>query len=248
MSDTIKDMGLRGVYQEVWLKTAANNLANVNTAGFMRELAAFRIPEDSKTDKETPELTFRNFTPTSTTTYTIFSTGAIQLTGNTFDLALDGPGFFCIETPNGVEYTRNGTFAINSDRELVTQEGFRVLGEGGPISIQAEAGHVLIGEHGDISVDGEMGDRLSIRSFSDNRLLKRTSETRYIPIDDENVTPDTPERTGVVQGALEMSNVNVVREMTDLIEIHRGYESYQKIIRSMDECSSKVINEMGVLR
>lgn len=247
MSDTIKDMGLRGVYQEVWLKTAANNLANVNTAGFMRELAAFRIPEDSESHKETPELTMRNFTPTSTTTYTIFSTGAIQVTGNTFDLALDGPGFFCIETPKGVEYTRNGTFAMNSDRELVTHEGFRVLGEGGPISIQDEAGRILIGEHGDISVDGEIGDRLLIRSFSDNRFLKRTSETRYIPVD-ESVIPNTPERTGVVQGALEMSNVNVVREMTDLIEIHRGYESYQKIIRSMDECNGRVINEMGVLR
>ena len=247
MSDTIKDMGLRGVYQEIWLKTAANNLANVNTAGFMRELAAFRIPEGSNLNAGAPELTMRNFTPTSTTTYTVFSTGPIQLTGNTFDVALDGPGFFCIETPNGVEYTRNGTFAINSNRELVTQEGFPVLGEGGPITIQNEAGRVQIGEKGDIFVDGEMGDRLSIRSFLDNRFLKRTSETRYIPVD-ENVIPHIPERTGVVQGALEMSNVNVVKEMTDLIEIHRGYESYQKIIRSMDECSSKAINEMGVLR
>jgi len=247
MSDTIKDMGLRGVYQEVWLKTAANNLANVNTAGFMRELAAFRIPDGHNSDITFPELTLRNFTPTSTTTYTVFSNGAVQLTGNTFDLALDGPGFFCIETLNGVEYTRNGTFAINSNRELVTQEGFRVLGEGGPIRIQDEAGHVLIGEHGDIFVNGEMGDRLLIRDFSDNRFLKRTSETRYIPID-ENVIPYTPERTGVVQGALEMSNVNIVKEMTDLIEIHRGYESYQKIIKSMDECSSKAINEVGVLR
>ena len=247
MSDTIKDMGLRGVYQEVWLKTAANNLANVNTAGFMRELAAFRIPDGSNLNAGAPELTMRNFTPTSTTTYTVFSTGAIQVTGNTFDLALDGPGFFCIETPNGVEYTRNGTFAINSNRELVTQEGFSVLGERGPITIQNEAGRVQVGENGDIFVDGNMEDRLLIRGFSDNRFLKRTSETRYIPID-ENVIPNTPERTGVVQGALEMSNVNIVKEMTDLIEIHRGYESYQKIIRSMDECSGKAINEMGVLR
>jgi len=247
MSDTIKDMGLRGVYQEIWLKTAANNLANVTTAGFKRELAAFRIPEDNSLKTTSPELTRRNFSPISTTTYTVFSTGPIQVTGNTFDLALDGPGFFCIETPNGVEYTRNGTFAINTNRELVTQDGFRVLGEGGPIRIQDDAGRVIIGERGDIFVNDEAGDRLLIRSFSDNRLLKRTSETRYIPID-ENVTPDIPERTGIIQGTLEMSNVNIVTQMTDLIEIHRGYESYQKIIRSMDECQSKVINEVGVLR
>ena len=169
-------------------------------------------------------------------------------TGNSLDLAIGGEGFFKIQTPQGIRYTRNGTFTLNSDNMLVTQNGDSVLGEGGPILIDGKA--IEISESGEIWVEDsttknfELAGKISVATFTSMEMLKKEGDSLFIytgPAGDESA----PEKVRVHQGELEMANVNTVVEMTKMIETTRKYESCMKMLQSLDETDAKAINELG---
>jgi flagellar basal-body rod protein FlgG len=231
--------------QQLRLEVLANNVANINTSGFKGEQAVFQIPEENADQViETPLEGVHSLSPYAPPfgTVTDFSQGALQRTGNPLDLALNGKGFFSIQTPSGVQYTRQGSFTIDAEGVLVTQDGYPVMGEGGTLSL--EEGTVDIDEEGVISVDdGEVG-RLQIIEFFDPQVLQKTENGRFVPVGD-GPAGRRPETVLVSQGFLEASNVNPVRAMTEMIETSRMFEAYQKVINTADEATAQSINEVG---
>jgi len=237
------------------LEILSNNLANANTAGYKKDTAYFKPFMGSDNIAVAPD----NTTPTYqsqapdfwTTLYskTDFSTGSLKNTGNEFDLALVGKGFFCVQAPEGNRYTRCGNFMLNSDGVLVSREGWPVAGEGGEIKIKAkgvaiEKVQFSVDEQGIVSVDGSQKGRLRVVDFKNSYDLEKIGNTYFKPksLNDEGTET---EEIQVAQGFLEESNVEVVRAMTEMIEVLRGYESYQKVIKSIDDTNSKVINDVG---
>jgi flagellar basal-body rod protein FlgF len=161
---------------------------------------------------------------------------------------LNGKGFFSVESPDGPVYTRRGNFTLSPDGVLVTQEGWPVQGTSGEIRLDASnagpAGlDVTVGEDGTVRVSGRDVGRLRIEDVTDTGSLLKIGHGYFKPT--EAAETAEPEAARVAQGFLEMSNVEAVRAMTEMIEILRGYESYQRVIRSVDEANAKSINEVG---
>jgi flagellar basal-body rod protein FlgG len=184
-------------------------------------------------------------------TYTDFSAGALRKTGRPFDLALSGNGFFCVRTPDGVMYTRRGDFTVDADELLVTQEGFPVLGKGGEIRIDlakpsGDIREFSISEDGTVTVDGSEVDRLRIVDFTQSHALEKAGHNYYRALK-PRALEELDENLMISQGFLELSNVDTIRMMTEMIEVLRGYESYQKIMRSVDDMNAKLINDVGRL-
>ena len=230
------------------LEILSNNLANITTTGFKRQTTAFRVidsPEEIRQAMQDFSL------GAGITTMPIwqrmetrldFSQGQIKKTGNRFDFALSGKGFFCVQAPDGVRYTRKGNFTLNEDKELVTAEGHTVLADGGSIRIDSNRFHVD-GE-GYITVDGESIGKLRIVEFDNQRSFRRTGSSLFAASDLAGAAKDA-ESVQVRQGYLESSNVEAVKTMVDMIETLRSYEAYQKTIRALDESKSKGLNELG---
>lgn len=233
--------------QRIRMQILSNNLANINTAGYKEDRAAFRVPDEKMTDAaDNPDVsgaTVGSIAPViPMTAHTDFSVGPIQRTGNPLDVAINGEGFFSIRTDEGVRYTRNGAFTINPEGLLATHDGDPVLGESGEIAI--EGADVRFDASGDVLVNGRVVDKLKMVTISEPDALRKVGKTLFQL--DENKGEEEPLEFGNVQpGSLEGSNVNAVKAMTELIEIQRGYESYQKMIQTMGEMASRVISGVG---
>ncbi|NLW43987.1 MAG: flagellar basal-body rod protein FlgF [Syntrophomonadaceae bacterium] len=252
---------IRGLYtassgmmlQMVRQDVLANNLANVNTSGFKKDMViAQEFPamllkrmgevtrENSVRKAVKPEdIGSLGTGATVQQIVTDYSNGTYKATENPFDLALDEGCFFCIETPAGVRYTRNGAFSVDAERRLVNASGQPVLGLDGPILVE---GDFVVDERGNIIQDGVTVDTLRIVSFPNPNMLAKIGNDLYAA---EGQEPETPENPRVLQGYLELSNVNAVREMVDLITVVRSYEVMQKVIQSQDQTLDKLINQVG---
>lgn len=235
---------------QVKMDVLANNLANMNTTGFKRELAVFRelaLPGSSVASAEppsAPDNAYRHLSTIPVRTYTDYSPGMLVHTGNNLDLALQGDGFFCIKTPAGEQYTRKGEFMISEGGLLTTMEGHPVMSEKGVINI--EGGRPWIDEQGNITVNGQPVNTIKVVEFESMKSLNRVSDTLF-EARDLRRRPRLADNTTVQQGYLEKSNVNSVAMMTEMITVLRGYQSYQKAIHAMSEMTSKAINDVGVL-
>ncbi len=237
------------------LEVVANNLANVNTAGFKRDAVSFQAYLLSEAGAAVPvDLPYPN--PGEAASFWIdyrsrtdFSPGPVKQTGGVMDLAVDGKGFFSVQAPDGVVYTRRGNFGLNAEGVLVTQEGWPVLGEGGEIRVGgAGTGRspleFIVGEDGAMRANGADLGRLRIVDFAEEQNLVKTGEGYFKPATEE--TAEQPlENARIAQGFLEMANVETVQMMVEMIEILRGYESYQRVMRSIDETNAKSINDLG---
>jgi flagellar basal-body rod protein FlgG len=214
--------------QQQKFETISNNLANINTNGFKKDVVSF---------KETLTMAISSETD--------FSPGQARYTGNKLDVALGAKGFFKIDTPNGIRYTRNGSFTINADGVLVTQNGNTVLGQNGPIHIIGNK--VTIGSDGQIAVDNEPAGKLLIADFEKPRFLKKEGGSYYVyQGDDSGIS--TADDVIVRQDYLESSNVNPTEEMIKMIETNRVFESLQKAISSIDQASKEMINVYGTIQ
>lgn len=222
------------------LDTLSNNLANINTPGFKRDNMAFEAlvaaASSAQQGNEGPVLSGTLFT-------TDFSAGPVKQTGNVFDIAIDGDGFFAVETPDGPAYTRQGNFRLNGEGRLVTVDGYSVLAGGAPVDIVG--GNVDINEKGEILVDGGQVGTLDVVDFPKPYALQKKGSALFTPT--AGATPGPSEKALVRQGHLEDSNVNSVLEMARLIETTRYFESCQKAIRSYDEMAAKAANDLGKL-
>ena len=177
-------------------------------------------------------------------TRTSFEQGQIRQTGNQLDFAISGNGFFCVETVEGDQkYTRKGNFTRNDEGTLVTQDGLIVLSKNGN-EITLEGNNISVDAEGNISVDGLHENTFKIVDFDNPYSLVKSGDTSFATAD-PTVRGREVEEFQLQQGAIELSNVNPVKVMTEMIEVHRAFESYQKIIKSMDETVSKSLTEIG---
>jgi len=175
---------------------------------------------------------------------TDFSQGPTHTTGNETDLALQGEGFFKVQTPNGIRYTRDGSFRINSDYQLITKEGYPLLGKSGPVSVNAVDQRFVVDLEGGIHLDGSMGDQIEMVTFTNPQGLKKEGGNLYAATDDAG--GELPaENCRVLQGSIEESNVNPVAGMVDLISEQRLFESMVKTMQTFEDADGKVIRDIG---
>jgi len=207
-------------------ESISNNLANINTSAFKKEVISFNQTLTSSYHSETD-----------------FTQGPVKYTGNELDVALDSDGFFKIATTQGVRYTRNGAFTLNADGVLVTRNGDPVLGRNGPIKI--EGNQISIGRDGEVAVDQQPVDKLMVVDFKPRQLLRKEGGSYYAyPGNETGIL--TPATVNVQQRYIESANVNPTEEIIKMIDAFRTFESAQKAIQSIDEITSKMINDPGL--
>lgn len=171
--------------------------------------------------------------------------GQLRTTGAEFDFAIEGPGFFQVQRPNGqTGYTRDGEFHVNAERTLVNKLGYPVLGDGGPITLRPEGGRVSINAEGAILQGDQIVGRIAVSDFADPSMLRRIGDGLLGPAKPD-ITPTPIEKPKVVTGALETSNVNGLQEMVNLITVSRAYEASQRVIQTHDENAGKAIQSLG---
>jgi len=250
------------------VNTIANNLANVNTAGFKKDSLTFReyLTELEKEDEvgigarssykwddyHSLRGIDKAFVDVDTREID-FAQGEITETGNPLDFAINGKGFFAVKMPSGIGFTRNGSFTVNSDGVLVTSEGYPVInGEGDLTSpestteIAITGSRIDIDSEGNIYQDGRRTDKLSPVGFEDLRGLSKAGSSIFIN-NDPVANPSKIEKSEIIQGSIEGSNVNAVNEMVEMIAANRAFESYQNIIKSFNEINEKSVNQVGKL-
>lgn len=218
------------------MSIVANNIANMNTTGFKAEMALYDNFEvkDSTGRKHDFVVDLGSVRDPRV--------GAMQPTGNPFDLAIGGEGFFVIAEGTETFYTRNGSFAVDSEGKFVTNSGGAVLDENGnPILLPAGTKETTITKDGLVQADGDEIGTLNIVKFENSQDMKKrgngylTTEQKATPLEKKNV----------LQGMLEGSNVQSMTELTRLIEIHRAYERASKIVKQEDERQRDMIRRLG---
>jgi flagellar basal-body rod protein FlgG len=228
-----------GLAQARALELVSNNLANVSTVGYKAERIINRQQEFGDTlasaisgNNAKVKAQYEQ-TPGVVTTgsMTDFSPGPVKHNGNPLNVALtDADTFFVVESQEGETYTRAGNFTMNANRELVTPDGFPVLGQGGAITIPP-GGSARITSNGTVMVDGLGVDRLRSVRIDDVTQLKRTEATRFKLLGgNAEVVP-----TAVVPESVEMPNVNIVQAMMQMISANRGFEMYTKTVKLSEE-------------
>ena len=213
--------------QKLRFDTISNNLANINTNAFKKDIISFREAL-SMQNNSTIDL----------------SPGPLRYTGNELDMALETPGFFKVQTPKGTRYTRDGSFTLNAEKVLVTQNGDPVLGKNGPIII--DGSNVTVESDGTVVAANEPVGTLVVVDFREPRLLRKEGSSYYAFEGEENGIV-VPESINVQNGYMERSNVNPTLEMVKMVESLRVYESAQKAIQCMDEMNDKMVNQVGRL-
>lgn len=238
------------------MDTMTNNLANASTVGFKKEGSTSQSFDDILTVKiKDQSVGLQNVQRIGTNNpgvkigenYTDYTQGSFRVTDNTYDLALGGEGFFAIEYTNkagetSTMYTRAGQFTLNRDGYLVNENGDYVLGtQNQRIRLNTLQGSE-ISSNGTITQNGVEVARIQVTDFEDYNYLEKFGETYYRPVEGARTI-----QTGatVNSGYLEMSNVQVVSEMVNLIAITRAYESNQKIIQTYDDTLDVAVNQLG---
>lgn len=220
------------------LNSVANNIANASTAGYRREGYLFseyvqRLGQDDYSLSQT-NVAGRYFD---------VSPGSFTSTGAPFDVAIEGEGFFLVETPRGERLTRQGSFLMDAEGQLVTHEGFRVLGDGGsPVAIPVDASNITIAQDGTIAADGAPVGKLGLVTAPQTALAREGDN--LFRADEETQAVEFPK---IRQGFLEESNVNAVIEVSRLIEVQRAYELNQQLMKDEDERVKKTVDAMRKL-
>lgn len=221
------------------LEATANNIANQTTAGFKGERVAFR--EYLARLEGSPADPFVSLVYDAES-YTDFAPGALESSYAPLDFAIDGGGFFAVETDEGVAYTRDGRFSLNDFGELVTRSGARVLDAGGAsILIDPELAPPVMTPNGELQQDGSTVARLGVYRFEDNTALMRRGENLFEAFDE----PETVESPRLKQGFVETSNVVSIAAMTDMIEITRAYQQAARVVETSDEMARQAIRTLS---
>ena len=233
MSSGIYIASAGAVAQSTAMDATANNIANATTAGFRADRVTFR---EALAQAKSPDVALVSNTNTKIDT----QAGALQQTDNPLDLALEGDGYFAVDTKAGPRYTRAGNFHLDDARQLVTAEGMTVRGEGGPITIPEEAKTISVGADGTVTADGEEVGKIELARFSMNSL-KREGATMF----SARGAQEAGELPKIRSGMLESSNFNVVRGVVDLVKVSRTYESLMRVIQSYHDVESRAARELG---
>ena len=230
----------------------AANLAASNNPGFKRHNVGFHGVSAAMFNDamQAADKTQLQYMLPKMVGYINFEQGSLIRTGNTNSLAIDGPGFFAITGPNNdTIYTRNGSFQVNAQGQLLTNDGYvlRQAGGGGPIVIATDTDvPITISRDGMVSQGGASLGQIEIMTFDekDLKLLKRIGGGYFSP-NGATPTPVDPKETKVAQGFLESSNTTPMLEMSELMSSLRHFEANQKIMKIHDEQMGKIIRELG---
>lgn len=268
-------MALKGVYtalsgaiaQSQKMDTIANNIANVNTPGFKRDQLTFQeyltaaekdpnvmnVPKvpasiESFYDMQGADKSYVDLRGT----FTDFSQGSLRHTGNNFDVAIDGKGFFEVMTPAGLRLSRAGNFTMDGNGRLVTKDGFPVMKAAGAGADPAsrtitisQSSNINISDNGEIQQGTDTIGKLSVVNVLDPDSLEKMGNSLYTFKANKNPELVAVNNPSVRQGFLETSNVNIVQEMTDMITTNRVFESTQKAISTYDQMAEKLVNVVG---
>lgn len=235
MSYDVTDVGKLCVRSIAQLDRVANNVANTGTSGFKADHLHYFMSENPgpKSDR-TP-----SYKPNPAID---FSQGAIQKTGNVTDVAINGEGFFTIMGKDGSSlYTRRGDFSVSQDGRLLTSSGDEVVGDGGPIVIKN--GNARINDKGIIEVNGVEVGRLSVVAFDNPKALLKKGDGLFV--DPGTAGMRTLDNPVVHSGHLEVSNVQAIKEMVDMVDLQRSFETYQKVIWTMTDMDKLSTSRVG---
>lgn len=218
------------------MDVVANNIANMNTVGFKQSRIQFNeyLKETSKDDQLS--LTYDR------AVYRDTSNGGLTSTQNQLDVAIQGDGYFAVESDAGIHYTRNGRFRLDGDRNLITSSGHKVLSNGGqPINIPQNVTYIHIDKEAQITTNFGQLDKIKLVTFENEQdmeiLGNNLLRTEQVEMEAEGST--------VHQYMVEESNVKPILEMTNMIEIMRSYQSTQKLIDSENERQQSAINKLA---
>ncbi|MEO8339574.1 MAG: flagellar hook-basal body protein [Nitrospirota bacterium] len=239
--------------QERQMQVFANNMANVNTAGFKQDDQAFKsvmvhaqasLPVLAHPLGLGQQIGVRPAGPSERVyvaphaVRTSFEEGRIRITGNPLDAAIQGSGFFEVKTPLGVRYTRNGMFSLDAQHRLVTNLGYPVMGTKGEIKVPP--GTIQVNSQGGIDVDGRPVATLKVMDFPVDHMPQKHIDGLFAS--DFAQPSKNPQ---VQEGYIEESNVNSIGEMVKMIQGMRNYESAQKLIQTLDHMAEVSIQDVG---
>ena len=281
---------IRGLYtgasgmlaQQVKLDAISNNLANLDTTSYKRDVTVHKAFAELLLRRMNADGVQPNFFGSSDLApvigtlgtgvetnelFTEYEQGSLKETDSDFDVALEGEGFLCVQTPDGERYTRNGSFILGKEGYLETKDGYPVLGENGPIRVKEN--NFQIDKYGNVWINADFQDdpfRLVSRAENDWAGLQKLDtlrivdfkKTRFLAKQGDSLYKSTEEsggaelmangaRPGVHQGFIEASNVNPILEMVNMIDVNRAYEANQKTIQAEDSMLGKLINEVAKL-
>ncbi len=219
------------------LETVAQNIANMSTDGYRREGVVFS-EFVVNTGRSSESLSMAH----ASGRVTDLSQGALKQTNGTFDLAIEGPGFFLVNTTDGDRLTRAGSFTPSADGLLVASDGATLLDAGGaPVFVPADASTIAVGADGTLSADGNPIAQIGLWEPADPLAMTRAQGVRFDP----GGVPVPVENGRILQGFVERSNVDPVRELTRMIEVQRAYELGRTFLDREDERVRAAIRTIG---
>lgn len=225
------------------LDVIANNIANASTPGFKRESARFEEyvarlhPAEDQKGIQT-----LSFVKDAGIVRDI-SQGALNQTGAPYDLAIAGKGFFVVQTPQGLRYTRDGHFSLDAGGQIVTSAGYPLQGDGGPITISPDDGEIRIAPDGTVSgINGQLA-KVRLVDFADETAMAKQGANLYATTQ----VPVTPAVINIQQGALESSNVQPVVEISKMIEVMRAYQATATLTKNQQDLQTDAVMKLGTM-
>jgi len=235
------------------LDVVANNIANVNTTGFKADGTVFSEFLQTRASSELFSAPDRRMSMVQDrTTWHDMSPGPVQQTGGPLDVAIDGEGMLVVQTAAGERYTRNGALQLNNLGEVVTLAGDKVLGDNGPIVLQATDRDIAITKDGTIKVregqslnsDSTRG-KLRLVTFASPQQLQKDGASTFAAMSGATPTPLPPANAHVIQGAIEKSNVRPVVEMSRMIELTRAYTEVATMLQQQSDLRKNSIQQLA---
>lgn len=221
------------------LDITANNVANMRTTGYKAEKVLFeRYLQKPSTVSAKPE-------PLSSVVqlgvFTDQRSGAFEQTGNPLDFAIQGDGFFSVQTDAGTRYTRAGSFRLDESGQVVTQDGHPLLDASGtPLQLPTEGGNMVVSGDGQVAVNGAVVGQIGVVRFADSQALVREGSGLY-----SSNAAATPADATLVQGMVEGSNVQPVLEITRMMDVLRSFQAAQQMVESQHDLGMKAIDKIG---
>ncbi|MEK7263953.1 MAG: flagellar hook-basal body protein [Bacteroidota bacterium] len=230
------------------MEIVSNNLANINSVGFKRGRLFVEVLSNIQPvapDGDTGEF----FPDVKLTEKADFAQGTLEQTSNPFDLAIDGPGFFAVQTQEGTRYTRAGNFTLTADGEIVTRSGYPVIGDNSgsiilPNFHNLQKEDIAINNLGEVFVENISVGKLKMVTFENFESLEKVGAALFKEKEDAVVTDLDEDKTFVRQGFLEGSNVDGIEEMIQMIEVTRLFETGQKMMQTHDDSLTRSL-EVG---
>ncbi len=238
------------IVQREKMNVLTNNIANSETSGYKKDQLLSRSFKDvliNEIDNKnvinmSGTIGNQNYGTHIDEIVVDYTQGSFEETFRLTDLAVSGPGFFVISTPNGDRYTRDGSFSLDSQGNLVNSDGYYLQGTGGG-KINVGDGSFGVDEQGNVVVDGAVTGKIRLVRFNNLEGLRKEGNNLYSNATNQRIFEDN--ESTLKQGKLEVSNVDVTQEMVDMMNISRNYQMNQKMVTMIDQTLEKSVNQVG---